>query len=348
MNNKYLIRALASAHPVIASGLLGICSLITLSNRKFRTYAILICFSLILRESAIIFIASACIVYRQRKVFLASLPALILFIGNYGLHYLQERKLLLNDQALLILNNCGQSFVLNLDHILSFFINRFFYYPHFVFLIVLSLVLVIYKKRCDLFFSHKLISSLLIVSLGHSLFFALYGDTATRDIFMSSASLIIAIGIICFHLLKDSPSVRIILSLAIMILGVSSIIKIHSSKGYFNKIERTATALKEMAQFLTLFRANNPDKNIVAPNPISRYMNNPFLGYVKKPLNLTWYGGFIKTAKLGNPDVLVYIHYSEMNDFVINMHNYGQRENFKPIYQNNIYKKNTLMVYSRE
>lgn len=333
ISHPYFLTASSLSHPVILATLLGIIALIHLSLEDWIIYSIFISLAVVVRESAIVFAASALIVLglkRKPKFYLTVLAPILVLAFFYAWNYLAKDNLLLNPAMRDHISHHQSLFNYNYQHIRHYLVDHYLRMMPLSIWVILIPTLVahsLYRKRVTaVLIPTQLI--LLLTALLHFTFFALYPDRALRNQFMSASCLMLFtviyfsdIGVRVVNNLKLRSVCKLVITIAVIF---SSYHYINNHWSLINSSTRIANNIKEVSSYLLKQFPNIDNLDIVSSNPLTQYFENPELGYTKTAILMRSHGGQPGQTQIGDPDLIIIANnylgtfaFDELKSFVV-------------------------------
>ncbi len=313
-NQTYFLNHNSLNHPIITAAACGFLSLFFLNKKRYQAFSFFSTLAVFLRESSLIFVAAGCLMRRDKKTLASSLFPLILLLITYGWYYLEKNQLMLNTQVRIGLENSQPFITLDYNHFTEFYIDSIFQSLHPIIIGLIPLILIYIVLKFRQIFT-PLTLALLTVFIGHSLFFALYADNEIRDTYFSATAMILIICAIMAQTNEFKKYLPFLLLPFSLIFTFNSISKINSPDFELRLFQEEVPLVRNVEKYLHTLPTQKKDIDIVSTNPLSNYLNDSYLGFVKEGNQIRWHGGAPGSTQLGNPDIIIIPLY--MDNFAI-------------------------------
>lgn len=290
-NHAHFSQAIILAFPVIISSLAGALALIKYYNKKYISFVIFITIAILIRESALIFLAAPIFINFMFKKLKYSLIPILSISSFYLWHFIVKEKLLLNHAVNHVSGMGVKAVSFDINKTILFYIEYIagslsLEYKLYIPVIIFSLSIIAIFTKND---HRKLITGLLFCFIVHALFFSAYYHWEFRDSFMSSVALFCTLPFILNQLLKvekvKSISHIVVISISVLLIISYS----NANNRTINSADLRLTQYELSKNIEKKFQTSMKDLNnkhisIIIHSEFSQYLKNPYMGHVKEKI----------------------------------------------------------------
>lgn len=313
LGNEYFYIYSAHNQPLLTTSLFGFLSLILLHQRNILAFFYLVTFSILLRESSLVFLPAAFVLFPNKKFLRMLLLPILILAGFYLWSVLALGDSPFNPQMTVVMRSGQSMFVFDWQHFVRYFQILFFenllLFPYLVGAGALVFLRKGLKGSWD-----SLALAFLIVFLLDSGFFLLYRDQDVRNTLVSSFALIL-FSVISLSDQRWLPKQSIFSPLFLILALLVFLVPRPMSSQKQDQIA-VSEVIRSVSPPLVTAKHLNPKIDIVTTNPITQYLRHSYMGMVTVDIPVRWHGGSTGATKIGAPEILV-IPTKGFNNFAI-------------------------------
>ncbi len=302
LGNEYFYIYSAHNQPLLATSLFGFLALFFLHKRNILAFFYFVTFSILLRESSLVFLPAAFVLFSNKKFLRLLLLPIVVVVGFYLWSVLALVDSPFNPQMTVVMRSGQSMFVFDWQHVLRYFYILFFenlpLFPYLIAAGILSFFINGYHGRWN-----TLSATFFMVFLFDSLFFAFYRDQDVRNTLISSLALLLfAVTTISENTWIPKKSAY---SLPLLFICLFLFLIPRPESHQKQELVAVTEVIQTLAPDLERARSIDPQIDIVTTNPFTQYLRHSYMGMVKNDIPVRWHGGSAGATSIGSPEILV-------------------------------------------